>query len=166
MHDRPLRRGRQGELADGFFAVIFGICSDLDALADELGLEHHGSAHPCCYCKADEHEQDWKDLVPTARFMTTLHTASLWRARAGHKHRLLTLPGLSVLTCFPDAMHIKHQGTDTYDYASVIKLLTHHIMPASPEQNLEAFVEHLKLAYKDIGGVTFPPGHWLQLSHT
>ena len=50
-------------------------------------------------------------------------------------------------------MHIKHLGTDQYDYGSVIKFLTHHIMPASPDINLDAFVAHLKMAYEDSSGM-------------
>ena len=62
---------------------------------------------------------------------------------------MFSLPGVSIATVYPDAMHIKHLGTDQYDYGSVIKLLTHHMMPSTPDLNLDAFVAHLKLAYKD-----------------
>ena len=50
-------------------------------------------------------------------------------------------------------MRIKHLGTDQYDFGSVIKFLTHHIMPASPDINLDAFVAHLKMAYEDSSGM-------------
>ena len=36
-----------------------------------------------------------------------------------------------------DLMHTKHLGVDQYYYGSVLKFLTHHLLPASPDENME-----------------------------
>lgn len=148
-YDKPLKHGKRGHLAGGFYATIWNICGDLDAMADELGLNHASSKEPCYCCGADEADYHWNRLTPTAPFLEKLWTAKLWKARMQHRHRLLGQPGVGHATCVPDHMHVKHLGSDKYDYGSVLQLLTHHVMPSSPENNLRALNEHLKLAYAE-----------------
>ena len=148
-HDAPLRNAKQGELADGFFCPISSICSDLVEVEGELGLNSATSGRPCVLCNADEGGAHWNQLRPNAAWMRTIWTANLWRARMTHRHRLLGQPGVSALSYAGDLMHNKHLGSDQRDYGSTIKLLTHHLMPGTPEQNIEAFMEHLKTAYTD-----------------
>jgi hypothetical protein len=48
-----------------------------------------------------------------------------------------------------DAMHVLHLGCYQYVFGSCLALLTHHHMPAAPEQNLEVIWGHIKQYYKD-----------------
>ena len=148
-HDVALVGAKQGQLADGFFCAISALCSDLVEIESELGLNSSTSRKPCVLCDADECDAHWNNLRPGAAWMLTIWTANLWRARMTHRHRLMDQPGVSALSYAPDLMHNKHLGSDQRDYGSTIKLLTHYLMPGSPQQNIEAFMEHLQQAYQD-----------------
>ena len=74
---------------------------------------------------------------------------------------MFTLPGVGITTLCPDGMHIKHLGTDQYDFGSVVKMLVYHVMLASPELNCSAFMAHLSVAYKEMHAHTRAVFHLL-----
>ena len=73
----------------------------------------------------------WTDFRtdPMAAFFAAIYTATHWRTAVGNNHPMLGLPGVSVLTVYPDWMHIKYLGTDKYFLGSVLYLMCHVLLP-------------------------------------
>jgi len=63
--------------------------------------------------------------------MNELWTNEEWHAAHETKHELFSLPGLGIASVYPDWMHIKHMGTDSYTYASVLWLLVFKLLAGS-----------------------------------
>ena len=61
--------------------------------------------------------------------MQNVWGALQWIAANPHRHPLLALIGASVLTVYPDWMHVKYLGTDQYLLGSVLKLMVFHLLP-------------------------------------
>jgi hypothetical protein len=69
-------------------------------------------------------------------------TAAEWHLVNANTHAitnpLFTLIGVSILTVFPDLMHVKHLGTDMHIYGSVLWLLVYQVTTAGQaEENLK-----------------------------
>ena len=58
------------------------------------------------------------------------------------------MSNLSACNVAMDWMHIKYLGADQYNYASVLFLLTHHILPGTPASNMEVIWKELLHIYK------------------
>jgi hypothetical protein len=52
---------------------------------------------------------------------------------------------------YPDTLHCKHLGSDSWFYASALELLTHYHMPGTPLQNLARVWDEIKVFYKEQG---------------
>jgi hypothetical protein len=60
---------------------------------------------------------------------------------------LFHVPGVGIQQVHPDLMHTKHLGVDQYYFGSVLKFLTHHLLPGSPAENLEVIWVHIQEGY-------------------
>jgi hypothetical protein len=122
------------DLADGFFCVIWNLKGDLDYFAKCLGLRHYASKQPCFLCPADTSDNaasgfPWKDFrAGVARCIEHTYTKASWKRLFPVHNAMLTLPGLSILTCTADHMHCKHMGTDMWFFGSVLWLLVFQFM--------------------------------------
>ena len=63
----------------------------------------------------------------------------------------------------PDPLHTKHIGTDGYFLGGVLRYLTHHLLPNTPNDNLEKVTAELADAYDELGIST---GRFTILKHT
>ena len=50
-------------------------------------------------------------------------------------HELFDLPGVSVLSYYPDWLHDKNLGSDQYTYGAILHVLCYEVMSGSPEEN-------------------------------
>jgi hypothetical protein len=147
------RRSEEGRkagtpLAGGYYAVLWVIRGDLDWFFKSLHLNHFNSLKPCCLCKADTKGTPWTDFrKQSAKWLKTIWKAAPWSA-AEDRHVLFSLPGVSILTVAPDLLHVKHLGSDTYFYASVLEVLVCKTLPGTPEQNLDKVWDEVLSYYK------------------
>ena len=139
-------RENGGWLASGWRCVLWAILGDLEHFGVTLGLENAGSLTPCFCCRANKSNVPWTDFRKNAAWMRTIWSNSEWQRRPG-KHVLFSVPSFCHSKLMPDIMHTKHLGTDQLFYGSVLKLLTHGILPRSPEKNLETVWEAIKDEY-------------------
>lgn len=137
------------KLAGGYYGTLWAMSTDLEALAEELFLKSVSQTKaPCNWCEGNNSDIPWTDFRKNAKWLKTIWQGQRWLARMKPTNPLFSVPGVSITTSCPDWMHDKHIGTDQYTYGSVIKRLTHDLMPGTPEENLAAFEEHMKIAYK------------------
>ena len=131
---------RAGEfLANGYHCQLLSLCGDLDYTNKYLGTPHWGSTkRPCNLCLAESQgARTWKDFRDSAPWRETILTASQWRIHADNRNcAIFTVPNVSGLSVQPDLMHAKYLGYVQFFLGSVLFLLTHHILPASPLANL------------------------------
>ena len=135
--------GRQAGtlLAEGMFCVIWNFKGDLDYFAKCLGLRHYASLQPCFFCPADctniGDGRPWTDFREgLSRSFAAAYSKDQWTRLFPHPNILLTLPGVSVLTCSADHMHCKHMGVDQWYFGSVLLLLVCYEMPGTSEASL------------------------------
>lgn len=137
-------------LAGGFFAILWVVRGDLDELAKGFGLEHYGSRHPCCKCRADLYDVPWTEAHMTrSKWLRTIWGPHDWHAAHPGAHPIFSLPGVSISTVVPDIMHCFHLGAYQYFMGSVLHLLTHDIMPGTVVENAGAVWENIHNYYKD-----------------
>ena len=126
-------------LAGGYFVFLFGLRGDLDYFGKWLKLNHFRAAEPCILCMANERDKPWTDFRKgLAVWMNYLWSNSAWKAAHPQHNIIFCLAGVGILSVLVDIMHTKHLGTDSYFHGSVLKYLTHDVMPDTPERNLEA----------------------------
>ena len=115
-----------------------------------LSLEHTGSKTPCFLCKANTDEFPWTDCRQgTAKWLTTLWSNRRWQEARPNRHVIFrAIPGVSLSSILPDLMHSKHLGSDAYFYGSVLKMLTHTMLPDSHAANLATVSEQIMEQYK------------------
>lgn len=129
---------KQKQLANGWRGVLWCLKGDLEYFALSLGLEHFSSNKPCFLCPCDSDRYPWTDCRPTeARWLHSIWTPTTWPKRNLPKNVILELPGISITNVMPDLLHIKHLGTDSWFYGSVMALLVKKILPGTASQNLE-----------------------------
>ncbi len=135
-------------LADGWTAALWLLKGDLEYFANTLGLEHFSSHTPCFLCRANTSDVPWTDIRCGAQWQATVWTPETWRHHNRNTHPIFGVPGVSITSVSPDMLHSKHLGTDTYFYASVLTLLTRHMLPASPQNNLDRVWTRIQHHYK------------------
>ena len=59
--------------------------------------------------------------------------------------------GLTALSCHFDYMHCKYLGVDQIAFGSIMELLTVHMLPNSPKDNLQTCWQHILASYKSLG---------------
>ena len=95
-------------LADGCYAVVWGLLGDHDYKRDCLGLPNVLSHNCCPSCPADTSKQPWFDFRLSAKWISMIYKA----CDKSYPCKLLTIQGVSVLTIWGDWMHDKPLGTD------------------------------------------------------
>ena len=126
-------------LADGHFAILWVLKGDLDYFHKELKLPHYSNAAPCCFCPADAVMNPWSEFrVTHASWFTQIFGSDHVLA-----HPFFSLPGVSVLTIFADLTHVKHMGTDTYFYGSVLWLMVYKVFGGNPDVNCRSVFERI-----------------------
>ena len=141
-----LRAGQP--LAGGYYAVVWTIRSDLEALASSFQLNHPTSGSPCCLCRADStNATPWTDFRRGGPWESTLWTNAAWGAVHLDCHPIFRLPGVGILAVYPDLMHVKHLGTDSYFYGSVLFFLICVHMAGTREENLVVVWSRVRTQY-------------------
>lgn len=137
-------------LAGGYYGVLWCVKGDLEHMHKAFGLQHHGSHRPCSLCQADTDARPWTDGRPgAAAWMATVWTPDAWILAHPQRHEVFQLPGVTILNFVPDVMHTMYLGTHQYVLGSILKLLTHEIMPETPERNLEVVWTHIREYYRE-----------------
>ena len=117
---------RNQPLADGFCCVLWSIFGDLDHYYHKIKARRYSASEPCTWCSANTSTRLWSDFRPgLSAWMPTTYTAEQYRATMGAAlHKLYDLPGVTILTLWPDYMHCKFMGSDAYFYGSVLTIAT------------------------------------------
>lgn len=151
-HGTPLAGGGR-QLAGGFYAVLWAVRGDLDEMSKTYGLNHASSTNPCCLCQASIRDEDkpWTDGRPDASWIGSIWTPETWVASRPNRHPVFQLAGVSVANFVPDLMHTLHLGVYQWSFGSIMKLLTHHIMPGTVSNNLEVLMDKFKEKYTELG---------------
>ena len=123
------------QIAGGYYAILLSVCGDLDYLAKFVGLAHWASANkPCSLCGCTKSGiKSYKDFRTNAGWRTTLVGPN---DNVPSSCALFTVSGVSSCTVRADLMHVKYLGFMQYFLGSVLWILTHTLMPASPEANI------------------------------
>ena len=150
--DSRVRQSRK-PLANGYFAVLWGVLGDLDYFFQVLELPHYARATNFCpLCRAcSTGIYAWTDFRQTAAWRTTQWTGAAWRAWE-HRSRspLFNLSYMSCHTICLDWMHVKYLGTDQYLFGSILELLVSWVLDGSPEENLKRVWASLQEAYNSL----------------
>lgn len=136
-------------LAGGFFGVLWCIKGDLEHMTKVFGLPRWDSQNPCALCAANTTDTPWTDARSQAAWRQKVWTNASWREHRPEHHPLFDLPGCGILAFTPDIMHTLHLGVYQHLLGSTLQLLVGHIMPGTPEQNIERIWAMVKEHYKD-----------------
>ena len=61
---------------------------------------------------------------------------------------MLQIEGVTILSFYPDWMHCKSLGIDEPLLGSTLWLLVHHVLPGSPEENLQSVWDNIQEEYE------------------
>ena len=139
-----------GSRSDFFFLVVWALQGDLDYLRDEYHLQNYNSNDPCCKCPANNvmGGMSVNEFRPGhSQWIDRLYTKAQWATSEYNLHVIFTIPGVTLLSVFPDYMHCKHLGTDAYFFGSVLFVLCFYMLPGTPEQNIEIVWKKIKEFY-------------------
>jgi hypothetical protein len=163
--------GGGGDLANGYYAVLFLLKGDLAYVAHRLKLapwntdercfryvclSNNKTHQPkqlqafsrCALCRANTSGVGWTSIGPGAPWMPTIWNPTTWRLAFTGCMLLLRMPGLTGVSFYPDWMHCKHIGTDMYFLGSILTYLTHHFLTGSPQDNLQILWQRVVQAYQ------------------
>ena len=115
-------------LMGGFFMVLWSIAADLDFLMTCFRLPNTNSNTPCSLCPCNSRDMPWWDFRTTARWIEAVYTPETWRLTGQNKSKLWDVIGVSILTVYPDWMHIKHLGLDKDLLGSILCLLVEEVL--------------------------------------
>ena len=135
-------------LAGGYFATLFCIRADLEFIASALGLNNPSGREPCGCCRANSTGIPWTDHRAGSPWRGTIWRNPEWFAAHANRMPLFRVPGVGIQQFHPDLMHCKHLGTDQFFFGSVLKFLTHHLLPGTPDENLEQIWGSIQDAYR------------------
>jgi hypothetical protein len=91
----------------------------------------------------------WRDNRPDAAWLATIWSVLDWQHAGKRYNPLFEMAGVSVHTCSPDWMHIKHLGTDKVILGSILYALVNYVMDGSPEENLAMIWGRIGEIYKE-----------------
>ena len=124
---------------------------DLDYFAKALGLPRSTmQAGPCslCRCKGSG-PYSWMNFSVDAAWRSVIWTAHGWRNWPERsKSPLFSMEGFSPHLIALDWMHNKYLGHDQVTYASILVLLTHHVLRSSPASNTQTIWKQILEYYK------------------
>ena len=127
------------DLAEGMFACIYVLKGDMEHFSKNYGVADYRSNKPCPFCPADRYDDVSKQFTnfrPDAGWKTMVYILFTWLASLIRKHELFNIPYLSILNVGPDELHVLHLGVTQYFLASLLYLLTYHILVGTAMANL------------------------------
>ena len=137
------------ELAEGFFAVLWGIRGDLEFFA-EMDMQNFNSNDPCICCNANVSTRPFTDHRREEQASWSSWTADSWEEAFTRRHILFRmLPGLTIYAVMIDWMHCKHLGVNQYFFGSLLHYICHDVLPYSPKVNCDAVCKHMLKYFKD-----------------
>ena len=140
-------------LADGYFATLWVIESDLDFLAVFWNFPRTNAGCPCAFCECTNlaGTMPWNDfrLAPMAPWMSLIRNVAYMKANPHlFPNPMYDIPAVSPMTVCIDWMHTKYLGTDQYFLGSVLYVLCTFLMPsAKPEENCAKIWQDVKTEY-------------------
>ena len=135
-------------LAGGYYGVLWTIQGDLDWYHKAFHLSHWRHAQPCFLCQAKTTTLPWNVFLEDAPWRATTWQGDAWLAAHAERHFLLTLPGVSIISVYPDWLHCKHLGVDQYFLGSVLWMLVYVLSPGQePQEAMHAVWEALQEQY-------------------
>ncbi|CAE7229569.1 unnamed protein product [Symbiodinium sp. CCMP2456] len=138
-------------LAGPYSAVFFALLGDLDFYAGTMGLPRSSLASgPCWLCRCQKWgAQSWQNFRRDAPWIQTMWSAQAWKNWAGKSPcELFRLDWFSALNIAPDYMHNKYLGGDQFFYASILYLLTHHLLHSDEHQNMLQVWKEIQEVYR------------------
>ena len=135
-------------LADGYRAVVWSIKGDLDHMSKAFDFPYWNQSEPCGLCGANQTTKPWTDARPNAAWESTVWTNSSHAQAFPQRNLLFQLPGGGIETFAPDIMHTMHLGTYRYFFGSVLKYLTHHVLPGPQRENLATVWAKIREGYR------------------
>ncbi|CAE7455354.1 hypothetical protein AK812_SmicGene15091 [Symbiodinium microadriaticum] len=139
------------ELTSGdLLYLIWGMFDKLHCGEENGQTETTWGSSPCTLCQCTKYGvNSWMDFAPGAAWQATCWSPAAWKAWGSRSRCILfEMSNLSACNVAMDWMHIKYLGADQYNYASVLFLLTHHILPGTPASNMEVIWKELLHIYK------------------
>lgn len=119
------------KLCDGFYFVLWALIGDLDYLTKTYLLPNATSNKPCCWCPCNSDNVPWWDFRIKAKWVKKVWTREAWEVSGWKQCPIFNLPGVSLLSVYPDWMHIKTLGIDKVLLGSTLWVLIHWIVPES-----------------------------------
>ena len=138
-------------LAGGYYGTVWGTFGDLDYKHKRMNLANFNRPScGCSLCGANDTDAPWTQCVDGACvWQTRVRSDAQFAAENPARHRLYRhVPGVGISHYIPDEMHSKHLGTDKSYIGSTLKLLTHHILPGTPDANLKQLWREITAEYK------------------
>lgn len=119
-------------MCGGFTIWLWALIGDLDYYYKGLSLQNCNTNHPCiwCPCTGFKNQMPWYDFRVNAQWLDHIWQASAWFQAGFAKCPIFDERiGVSVLSVYPDWMHIKHLGIDKVLLGSVLHYLVHTLLP-------------------------------------
>ena len=139
------RRGQP--LADGRCCIFWALAMDLD-VAKDINLADYKKSEPCTLYKCNSSIIPWTDNRQfIAAWLTKLCSQMQYAAAHPDRPAILKMWGASIHYYIPDTLHCKNVGSDATFVGSVIRFLTHHLLPGTPDENLTTVQRQLKFEY-------------------
>ena len=138
-------------LAGGYYGVVWGTSGDMDYKHKRMLLaDFNRPSRGCSLCGANNTDACWTQRVDGACvWQTRVLSDAQFAAANPARHRLYRhVPGVGISHYIPDEMHPKHLGTDKSYIGSTSKLLTHHILPGTPDDNLKQLRREITEEYR------------------
>jgi hypothetical protein len=147
------RHHRQKWLAGGWKGVLWCLKGDLEYFALSLGLEHFSSKTPCFLCPCNSSDCPWTDVRPDqAKWVSKVWDKCTWPSGpANGRHPVFDIPGMTITNVLPDLLHVKHLGTDSWFYGSVLTLLVKQMLPGTISVNFDQVWQDLRANFSTMG---------------
>ena len=109
-----------------------------DAHMQEFSLEFFNSGTPCCFCPSSDRGMPWRDLRPTADWVSNCYSHTTFMESHPLTHAIFTLEHITIASFIPDYMHCKHLGTDMNVAGAVLWLLVYEVLSGRTSSLMEA----------------------------
>ena len=121
-------------------------------------------------CSLQTHKKRIEQVDTFSPKCTLARTLDSWRSWGQKTQcKLFAMPKMYGLSALLDFMHLKHLGTDQYQLAGVLVVLTHYVLPGNVEDNTKQLWAELKALYKELnikdGYFQMKPSMFLRKKH-
>lgn len=127
------------DLFGGMFMVLWSLIGDLDYLTKTYLLPNATSNSPCAWCPCNSANWPWWDFGVDAAWRDKIYDVATWEAPGWRRCKIFDITGVTILSVYPDWMHIKTLGIDKILLGSCLWMLVHWVLPeslGSPESRL------------------------------